>query len=96
MPTIGEVTTPGCFAGSATATVATAGAGATAGIGGTCVPPRRHHMRDRLARDAHAQALALDLDLGEAGFVEQLGQLADQVLFAQRFARAWLRFSRLP
>ncbi len=47
----------------------------------------RHHMRHRLARDAHAQALALDLDLGEAGFVEQLRQLADQVLFAQRVAR---------
>ena len=40
-------------------------------------------MRYRLARDAHAQALALDLDLGEVGFVEQLRQLADQVLFAQ-------------
>ncbi len=61
-----------------------------------CAASGGHHMRDRLARDAHPQALALDLDLAEAGFVEQLCQLADQVLFAQRFARAWLRFSLLP
>src|SRR3954449_9924663 len=40
VPTICDVTTPGCFAGSAgRGADVTAGAGATAGIGGTCEPP---------------------------------------------------------
>ena len=33
--------------------------------------------------DAHAQALALDLDLGEVRLVEKLRELSDKVLFAQ-------------
>ena len=40
---------------------------------------RRHRGCDAdVARDAHAQARALDLDLGEVGFVEQQRQLADR------------------
>ena len=35
--------------------------------------------RDR-ASDAHALAFILDFDLGEAGFLEQLGKLTDEVL----------------
>jgi len=50
-------------------------------------PPPCHDVRHRLARDAHPQAFALDLDLAEAGFVEQLRQFADQILFAQSAAR---------
>src|SRR5436309_116989 len=42
----------------------------------------REYLHHRLARDAHAHALALHLDLAEAGLVEQLRQLADQILFA--------------
>ena len=48
----------------------------------------RQHLRHRLARDAHAHALALHLDLAEAGFVDELRQLADQVVFAQNVARS--------
>ena len=44
-------------------------------------------IRDQLTSDAHAQALALNLDLAETGFVEQFRQLADQVLFAHTVAR---------
>ena len=32
------------------------------------------------AADADAKPVALDLDFGQAGFVEQLGELADQLL----------------
>ena len=42
---------------------------------------RRGDVRDRAAAaDADAKAVALDLDFGQAGFVEQLGELADQLL----------------
>jgi hypothetical protein len=58
------------------------------GPGGGDRTTARHHMGDGLARDAHAQSLALHLDLGELGFVEQLGQLADQVLFVHSVARS--------
>lgn len=44
---------------------------------------RRKHMRGDLARNAHAQAFALHLDLGEVGLVEKLCELSDKVLFAQ-------------
>ena len=39
-----------------------------------------------MARDAHALAVALELDLGQAGLVEQLGQLADQVVIDRGLA----------
>ena len=45
--------------------------GAAATLALTAIAPRR---------DAHAQAVVLDLDFGQAGFVEQLGELADQIL----------------
>ena len=40
----------------------------------------RRGDRGRAAADADAQAFALDLDFGQAGFVEQLRELADQLL----------------
>ena len=46
-----------------------------AGIDGDSARPDR----DR-TRHAHALAFMLDFDLGETGFLKQLGKLADQVL----------------
>ena len=45
-------------------------------------PPTRHRRRRRLQRscDAYAGVLVLDLDLAEAGLVEQFRELADQLL----------------
>jgi hypothetical protein len=40
----------------------------------------RGRSRRRLARDAHALPIALDLDLVEACLFEQLRELADEVV----------------
>ena len=56
--------------------VADAGGGCRRRDGARGAAARDHSVR--LARDAHAHAVALELDLGEAGLVEQLRELADQ------------------
>ena len=79
MPTIGEGTAPGCF---------DVVAGGNIGGGGAAAAPRRRRHRgdDRLAlaRDPHAHAAALELDFGEAGLVQELGELADHVMIDGR------------
>src|SRR6266700_3972396 len=72
---MGDVTTPGCLAGSS-------GAGALAGSGGRA----RRRGRLRLARDPHALTLALELDLAQPGLVEQARQLAHEVGIDRGFA----------
>ena len=61
--------------------------GGSRGCGGRCSDKRGPCMRDGnrhgrgdadFAGDAQAQAGALDLDLGEAGLIEQQSQLADE------------------
>ena len=43
------------------------------------------------ARDADAGVAALDLDLGQAGLVQELGELADEVLVDDRFFPSGVR-----
>ena len=50
--------------------------------------------RCAVARDAHADAVLLDRDLGEAGLVEQLRQLADQVVIDRWLFRWLVRLAR--
>ena len=79
MPTIGEGTAPGCLRHVGDGAAAAADAAT-----GVAVQRRLRRQatggRDAdIARDAHAQAVALDLDFGEVGFVEQLREFADQL-----------------
>src|SRR5262249_13517979 len=71
---MGDVTTPGCLAGSS-------GAGSLAGGGGA-----RRRGRLCLARDPHALTLALELDLAQPGLVEQARELAHEVGIDRGFA----------
>ena len=80
-------TTPGCLRRIDGAAVDRDRRGDAVAPARSAPRPRRAPTCARLARDAHAQAVALDLDLGEAGFVEQLRQLADQVVFDRRRLR---------
>ena len=74
MPTIGEGTTPGCLAKSARSTAA-----AATGAAAAALHIRRHRCCDAdVARDAYPQAGALDLDLGQAGFVKQQSEFANE------------------
>ena len=84
MPTIGEITTPGCLAGSigaggGFARPAAAPAGRRA--------PRPARAANAAARDADALAVLLDFDFGQAGLVQKLGQLVDQVAVDDRCFR---------
>ena len=46
---------------------------------------RRGAVRRRgAARDTHALAVLFDLDFGQAGFVQKLGELVDQFVVDQR------------
>ena len=60
------------------------GGGAASSAGSAAIDRAAHRRQAadqlRLACDAHALAIALELDLGEAGLVEQARQLADQVV----------------
>jgi hypothetical protein len=44
------------------------------------------HLRRSRATDPHAQIILFDLDLGEIGFVEDIGQIPDQFLVDRRFS----------
>src|SRR5881392_1142885 len=54
------------------------GAGGGRGRGGGC--NRRSDLHGDGARDAHLEPALLDLDLAQAGLVQELGELADQLL----------------
>jgi hypothetical protein len=47
----------------------------------------RRRCGDRAARDAHALAVLFDLDFGQSGFVQKLGQLEDEGVVDQRCFR---------
>jgi hypothetical protein len=47
---------------------------------------KRHRLTDICRETRTPQALALDLDLAQAGFLEQPGKLADEALFGAAFA----------
>src|ERR1700730_12796695 len=73
---MGDVTTPGCLAGSGGAG-SLAGTDAWIAAGGR--PRRRGRGRLHLACDPHALTLALELDLAQPGLLEQARQLAHEV-----------------
>src|SRR6266478_1585036 len=68
---MGDVTTPGCLAGSS-------GAGSLAGTAAS-IAAARGRGRLQLACDPHALTLALELDLAQPGLLEQARQLAHEV-----------------
>ena len=97
MPTIGEGTAfrdaprPQCRIAAGRA-VAEAGACAVAGVAtgvGAADPCQ-------LARHADARAVALDLDLAEAGFVQQRRQIADQLVIDDPFFASLSVIAPLP
>src|SRR6516225_5468101 len=51
---------------------------------------------DWLAGNPHAMALALELDFGEAGLLQQPSQFADQLLIDCRSLIAWIPHVRSP
>src|SRR4029077_12809925 len=84
VPTIGEITTPGCFEWS----IGLIGASAPA-CGATSTPTFGRRTCGSRCRPRHAHALAIlfDLDFVQPGFVEKLGKLEDQLTIDDCFRR---------
>ena len=77
---MGDFTAPGCLAGS----LHWRGwrRRLTCRSGGHATGAATRRLDGERARDAHLEPALLDLDLAQAGLVEELGKLADQLLLA--------------